>query len=183
MYGRFVGRLRAALAAALIGAVALEPESRALDVGCGPGGLDRCARRVSSAHENVAAVDSVRAVRLGLQSAAAGRRRSSRGRGGAPVRGRPFDAAFAQLVVNFMTDAERGVAEMKRVVKPGGSVAACTWDYRDGMTMLRAYWEAAHEVAPDESAEFDEGEEHALCDARGADRALAGGRPGRGGGR
>ena len=23
--------------------------------------------------------------------------------------------------------------------------------------MLRAYWDAAHEVAPDESAEFDEG--------------------------
>ena len=56
-----------------------------------------------------------------------------------------------------MTDAELGVGEMKCVVKPGGSVAACTWDYRDGMTMLRTYWEAAHEVAPDESAEFDEG--------------------------
>ena len=41
-----------------------------------------------------------------------------------------FDGAFAQLVVNFMTDAERGVGEMKRVVKPGGTVAACTWDYR-----------------------------------------------------
>jgi SAM-dependent methyltransferase len=67
-----------------------------------------------------------------------------------------FDGAFAQLVVNFMTDAERGVGEMKRVVKPGGTVAACVWDYADGMTMLRAFWDAAHEVASDEAAKADE---------------------------
>ncbi|MEP6909859.1 MAG: hypothetical protein ABI896_05420 [Actinomycetota bacterium] len=47
-----------------------------------------------------------------------------------------------------MSDAERGVGEMKRVVKPGGSVAACTWDYADGMTMLRAYWDAAGRGGP-----------------------------------
>ena len=44
---------------------------------------------------------------------------------------------------------------MKRVVKPGGSVAACTWDYAGEMTMLRAYWDAAREIAP-EAAQVDE---------------------------
>ena len=67
-----------------------------------------------------------------------------------------FDAAFAQLVVNFMTDAERGVGEMKRAVRPGGTVAACTWDYGDQMTMLRTFWDAAHEVAPEEAERADE---------------------------
>jgi hypothetical protein len=56
-----------------------------------------------------------------------------------------------------MTDPLRGVGEMRRVVRPGGQVAACTWDYREGMTMLRAYWDSAHEVAPDEAEAFDEG--------------------------
>jgi len=51
----------------------------------------------------------------------------------------------------------RGVGEMKRVVEPGGSVAACTWDYQEGMTMIRSFWDAAHEIAPDEAAEYDEG--------------------------
>jgi len=48
-----------------------------------------------------------------------------------------FDAALAQLVVTFMSDAPAGVAEMRRVVKPGGVVAVCMWDL-DGMEMLGA---------------------------------------------
>jgi ubiquinone/menaquinone biosynthesis C-methylase UbiE len=48
-----------------------------------------------------------------------------------------FDASLAQLVLTFMNDAPRGVAEMRRVVRPGGVVAACMWD-RDGMEMLAA---------------------------------------------
>jgi ubiquinone/menaquinone biosynthesis C-methylase UbiE len=48
-----------------------------------------------------------------------------------------FDAALAQLVVAFMSDAPKGVAEMRRVTKPGGTVAVCMWD-REGMEMLQA---------------------------------------------
>jgi hypothetical protein len=43
---------------------------------------------------------------------------------------------------------------MRRVVRPGGAVAACTWDYSSGMTMLRTFWDAAlalDSAAPDES--------------------------------
>src|SRR6185503_437637 len=143
-------------AAALIDAVGVEPQSRVLDVGCGPGGLALEVAKVVG-EENVTAVDPSQA----FVSVARARLPSSDVRVAAaeelPFEDDAFDAAFAQLVVNFMTDPERGVGEMKRVVKPGGSVAACTWDYRDGMTMLRTYWDAAHEVAPDEAAEFDEG--------------------------
>jgi ubiquinone/menaquinone biosynthesis C-methylase UbiE len=48
-----------------------------------------------------------------------------------------FDAVLAQLVVTFMRDAPAGVAEMRRVVRPGGTVAACMWD-REGMELLAA---------------------------------------------
>lgn len=48
-----------------------------------------------------------------------------------------FDAALAQLVLAFMRDARAGVAEMRRVVRPGGTVAVCMWD-RTGMEMLAA---------------------------------------------
>jgi SAM-dependent methyltransferase len=156
MYGRFIGRYAPGLSAGLIDAVGVEPDSRVLDVGCGPGGLATALAEIVG-QENVAAVDpsppfvSVCRARLptaDVRVAAAEE---------LPFPDGFFDGGFAQLVVNFMTDAERGVGEMKRVVKPGGTVAACTWDYRDGMTMIRAYWDAAHEVVPDESAQFDEG--------------------------
>ena len=54
-----------------------------------------------------------------------------------------FDAALSQLVVNFMRDADAGVSEMRRVVRPGGVVAACTWSYGEDMEMLRSFWASA----------------------------------------
>ena len=156
MYGRFVGRYASPLAAALIGAVGLEPDDRVLDVGCGPGGLATALAEVVG-QENVAAVDPsqpfVSVCRARLPSADVRVAAAEE----LPFENDSFDAALAQLVVNFMTDPVRGVGEMKRVVKPGGKVAACTWDYREGMTMLRAFWDSAHEVAPEEAAAFDEG--------------------------
>ncbi len=54
-----------------------------------------------------------------------------------------FDVALAQLVLNFMADPEAGVAEMRRVTRPGGVVGACVWDYPGEMPLLRVFWEAA----------------------------------------
>ena len=42
-----------------------------------------------------------------------------------------------------MSDAPAGVAEMRRVVRPGGVVAACMWD-RQGMDMLAAVQRTQH---------------------------------------
>lgn len=57
-----------------------------------------------------------------------------------------FDAALAQLVVNFMGDAVAGVREMARVTKPGGVVAACVWDIDGGRAPLSPVWTAAHKL-------------------------------------
>jgi ubiquinone/menaquinone biosynthesis C-methylase UbiE len=59
-----------------------------------------------------------------------------------------FDAALAQLVVAFMADAPGGVREMRRVVKPGGTVAVCMWD-RQGMEMLAAVQHAQRLLGSD----------------------------------
>ncbi|HEY4066872.1 MAG TPA: methyltransferase domain-containing protein [Burkholderiaceae bacterium] len=43
-----------------------------------------------------------------------------------------FDAAVMALVIFFVPEPARGVAEMARVVKPGGSVSAYAWDILGG---------------------------------------------------
>ncbi len=59
-----------------------------------------------------------------------------------------FDAALAQLVVHFMADPVAGLAEMRRVTRPGGVVVACVWDFGGGAAPLSLFWEAARELDP-----------------------------------
>lgn len=43
-----------------------------------------------------------------------------------------YDAALMALVVAFLSDPAKAVAEMARVVRPGGWVAAYMWDIAGG---------------------------------------------------
>ena len=58
-----------------------------------------------------------------------------------------FQAALAQLILAFVGDAPRAMAEMRRVVRPGGIVAACMFE-RDRFPPTRVFWEAARRVDP-----------------------------------
>jgi ubiquinone/menaquinone biosynthesis C-methylase UbiE len=49
-----------------------------------------------------------------------------------PFAERKFDAATMALVIFFVPDPAKGVAEMVRVVRPGGMVAAYAWDLLGG---------------------------------------------------
>lgn len=59
-----------------------------------------------------------------------------------------FDRALALLVVNFIDPPERAVAEMRRVTRPGGTVAACGWDFGDDGAISSPLWDAIVEVVP-----------------------------------
>jgi SAM-dependent methyltransferase len=156
VYDRLVGRYSPHLASALIDFVDVEPGMRALDVGCGPGALtaalaDRLgAGAVSAADPSEPFVQACQARLPGVDVVLASAEML-------PFAGGRFDVTLSQLVVNFMRDAEAGVNEMARVTRPGGVVASCVWDYSGGMTLLRAFWDAAHEVDPERAAEADEG--------------------------
>ncbi len=73
-----------------------------------------------------------------------------------PVSDAEFDAAVAGLVLNFVPEKERAVAEMRRAVRPGGSVAAYVWDYAGEMQLMRHFWDAAVGLDPG-ALELDEG--------------------------
>jgi SAM-dependent methyltransferase len=58
-----------------------------------------------------------------------------------PFADRRFDAAVMALVIFFLPDAARGVAEMARVVRPGGWVAAYAWDVPGGGFPFEPVWQ------------------------------------------
>lgn len=65
-------------------------------------------------------------------------------------RGLKRDAVVSGLVLNFVPQPQRMVAEMARVTRAGGTVAAYVWDYAGQMQLLRHFWGAA--VALDSAA-------------------------------
>src|ERR1700692_2846360 len=59
---------------------------------------------------------------------------------GLPFPDDTFDAAVMPLVIFFVPDPARGVAEMARVVCPGGTVTAYAWDMLGGGFPYEALW-------------------------------------------
>jgi SAM-dependent methyltransferase len=154
-YDRFVGRYSYGLCDALSRLAGLGPDSDVLDVGAGSGaGTRRLVELVGA--ERVAAVDPSepfaaalreRFPEIDIRLAAAE---------SVPFEDDAFDVAVALLAVNFMSDPAAGVAEMRRVTRPGGIVAACVWDYPGEMTLLRVFWDVAAELDPDGVRDVDE---------------------------
>ena len=148
VYDRFVGRYSPSLARQMCRAAGVAPEQRVLDVGCGSGALvEHLAGLVGP--ENVFGVEPSESFAAAAQTRVPGAKIVVASAEALPFPDREFDATIAQLVVNFLADAERGLAEMSRVTRTGGVVAGCVWDYGGEMTLLRAFWEAAAALDPE----------------------------------
>jgi SAM-dependent methyltransferase len=79
-----------------------------------------------------------------------------------PVESESFDAAVSGLVLNFVPQPDQMIAEMRRAVCEGGTVALYVWDYAGRMQMLRHFWNAA--AALDLAArDLDEGWRFSIC--------------------
>ncbi|HSI48878.1 MAG TPA: class I SAM-dependent methyltransferase [Ideonella sp.] len=109
------------------------PGRRWLDVGCGNGAftellLQRCAPSA------VEGLDPSEEQLLYARGRLAGQPvQLQQGNAMAlPFADAAFDAAVMALVIFFVPEPARGVAEMARVVKPGGSVSAYAWDILGG---------------------------------------------------
>ncbi|MBT2439729.1 class I SAM-dependent methyltransferase [Streptomyces sp. ISL-36] len=79
-----------------------------------------------------------------------------------PVRAEACDLVISGLALNFFAVPTAAVAEMTRVVRPGGLIAAYVWDYADGMGFVRRFWDAVIEVDPSAAA-LDEGRRFRVC--------------------
>jgi len=146
-YDRFMGRYSRHLSPQLADFAGVAAGARVLDVGCGPGALTAelvrrtGAGRVAAADPSASFVEAVRARHPGVEVHVAGAE-------DLPFPGDAFDATLAQLVVPFMRDPAAGLAQMRRVTRRGGTVAASAWDHAGGRSPLAPLWAAVREHDP-----------------------------------
>jgi SAM-dependent methyltransferase len=77
-----------------------------------------------------------------------------------------FDVAVCGLGLNYIPRPARGVEEIRRVLRPGGTIAVYLWDYAQGARFLREFWDAAAEV-DDEADTHDQARRFPLCSPEG----------------
>ena len=129
-YERFMGRWSRAAASPFLEWLQAAPGGRWLDVGSGTGILSAAALG-AAAPATIVGIDPTPA----QVAHAAGRLGDRRARFGvADARALPFaDASFdvvvSGLVLNFVPEPRAAAAEMRRVVRPAGIVAAYVWDF------------------------------------------------------
>ena len=146
-YDRYMGRYSRQLSPQLADLAGVRHGHRVLDVGCGPGALTaELVTRLGPA--DVAAVDpsepfvaAARARNPGVEVLLASAEQL-------PFADQSFDAALAQLVVHFMSEPVAGLAEMARVTRREGVVAACVWDHGGAQGPLSQFWDAARSLDP-----------------------------------
>ncbi|MGE5652005.1 MAG: class I SAM-dependent methyltransferase [Bacillota bacterium] len=132
-YERYMGKWSQLAGEAFLDWLAPEPGWRWLDVGCGNGAFtEMLVARCAPA--SVIGIDPSEG-QLAYARARPASRVAQFHQGDAmalPFPDDAFDAAVMPLVIFFVSDPGRGVAEMARVVCPGGSVSAYAWDMAGG---------------------------------------------------
>lgn len=147
-YDAFMGRYSGSLAAEFASAAGVTRGMSALDLGCGPGALtgvlvDRLGAGAVSGCDPSGAFVAECARRHPAVEVREGRAEDI------PFDNDTFDIVLAQLVLHFISDPSLAAAEIRRVLRPGGRVAACVWDLAENMQMLQLFWDAAARVDPD----------------------------------
>jgi SAM-dependent methyltransferase len=140
-YERYMGKWSQLAGEMFLDWLAPKPDLRWLDVGCGSGAftemlIERCAPvsvdGIDPSEEQLAYARKRPALRTAQFRQADAM--------ALPFPDDTFDAAVMPLVIFFVPDPAKGVAEMARVVGVGGIIAAYAWDMLGGGFPYDALW-------------------------------------------
>jgi SAM-dependent methyltransferase len=162
-YEQFMGKWSEEVACRFLAWLKVEPNQRWLDVGCGTGALTRSIEALGEPQMVVGVDPSLDFVRFAHQQ-----KRITQthllvaGGSNLAIMREAFDTIVSGLALNFIPQPEHALLDMRRVVKPGGMVAAYVWDYAGKMEFLRYFWDAAVELNP-QAWSMHEGYRFPLC--------------------
>jgi SAM-dependent methyltransferase len=155
-YERFIGRWTRRLAEALVAFAGPLPDGMALDVGCGTGSVV-AALRAAAPTRRLIGIDVAEPylayARERGDCAGASFLRQDAAR--LELEDDACAAAFSCISLNFMSQPALALAEMRRVTRPGGVVAAAVWDFRGGLVYQRLLWDTIALLDPVAAATRD----------------------------
>ncbi len=148
-YERYMGRWSRLLAPAYVGFAGVKNGERILDVGTGTGAL-ASALEVAMTSSELAGIDpSEGFINYAKKNAKSGRVSFEVGDAQAlRFKDASFDHTMSMLVMNFIPDHNKAIAEMRRVTRSKGVVSSCVWDYNEGMQSLRFFWDEVVALDP-----------------------------------
>jgi len=132
-YETMMGRWSVLVAAPFLDWLALPPGLDWLDDGCGNGVFSEVLMSRQAPRSVVGVDPSAAQLEFARQRPGAAGVRFVEGDAQAlPLPDASVDAAVMALVIFFLPDPVRGLQEMRRVVRPGGTIAAYHWDMAGG---------------------------------------------------
>ena len=162
-YERYVGRWSRLVAREFL--AWLEPSDglRWTDVGCGTGALAAAILAQTNPASVVGIDPSEGFLEVATEQIRDSKARFERGDARKlPLADASVDTAVSALMLNFVDEPKKVVAEMRRVVTPGGAVAVYLWDYAGAMEFMRYFWDAAAALDADAAA-LDERNRFPIC--------------------
>ncbi|MEZ5417220.1 MAG: methyltransferase domain-containing protein [Vicinamibacterales bacterium] len=148
-YERFMGRWSRSLAPRLARFAGVRDGDAVLDIGSGTGALTAAVAAMAPSSRVVGIDPAAPYVALAQSAQGTALVRFEVGDAQQMRFDRAsFDRTLSLLVVNFIPDPRKALDEMRRVTRPGGTVAAAVWDYGEGMEMLRVFWDEAVARSP-----------------------------------
>jgi len=153
-YDRLMGRQSRLLAPLFIRFIgSLHDGDHVLDVGCGTGSLTFTIANTAQPSKIVGTDSSVPFIEYARSTNADPRVMFEVGDAQhLPYPDASFDKSLSLLAVHMVPDPPGAVAEMRRVTRPGGMVAVCSWESPGGLVMTTIFRKVA--TALDPSAEI-----------------------------
>ncbi len=161
-YEYFMGRWSKLMASEFLSWLNMPSLSSCLEIGCGTGALSEAIYKYSEPKQ-FCSIDPSEGFINKAKERLQGKGEFIVGNvSELPFENNVFDIIVSGITLNFFPDLEGALAEMKRVSKPKGVIAAYVWDYADRMDFLRLFWDAAYQINPD-SHKLDEGIRFPIC--------------------
>lgn len=145
-YEYYMGRWSKLVADQFVDWLSPQPGLQWLDVGCGSGALSEA---IINRHnpESVIAIDQSEGFVHTAQQRLGSRASCRIGNAlSLPLDDNSINITVSGLVLNFIPEPDKALAEMQRVTRRDGTVAVYIWDYAGKMEFLNHFWDVVVEL-------------------------------------